>query len=271
MADEQRRRPYSFEEYADILFYYGNARGNVEEACPNIHLGKVCDIKEGGIVLGCKSKADNLKLLSIAKEKLGDSYVIKEVAGINPRVRIVGLSGEYSDEQIRSYLLKGLDSHDHDADRDKDFIIYYQNTRGLRSKTNEIFNSVPQQDYYSLITLTETWLDADINDCEVFPNNYSVYRSDRKFSALNLRKGGGVAVAVRSEYKSSAIDIYVYPPFNQVFIAWPFEGRIKENAAQFCKEFIVTEDLGIHNAPEPATTASVYDFTPAPIPLLLRN
>ncbi|CAH2000653.1 unnamed protein product [Acanthoscelides obtectus] len=80
---------------------------SVDPVEANIHLGKVCDIKEGGIVLGCKSKADNLKLLSIAKEKLGDSYVIKEVAGINPRVRIVGLSGEYSDEQIRSYLLKG--------------------------------------------------------------------------------------------------------------------------------------------------------------------
>ncbi|CAH2011758.1 unnamed protein product [Acanthoscelides obtectus] len=32
MADEQRRRPFSFEEYADILFYYGDARGNAEEA-----------------------------------------------------------------------------------------------------------------------------------------------------------------------------------------------------------------------------------------------
>ncbi|CAH1969168.1 unnamed protein product [Acanthoscelides obtectus] len=32
MADEQRRRPFSFEEYADILFYYGDPRGNAEEA-----------------------------------------------------------------------------------------------------------------------------------------------------------------------------------------------------------------------------------------------
>ncbi|CAH1966706.1 unnamed protein product [Acanthoscelides obtectus] len=32
MAGEQRRRPFSFEEYADILLYYGDARGNAEEA-----------------------------------------------------------------------------------------------------------------------------------------------------------------------------------------------------------------------------------------------
>ncbi|CAH2000545.1 unnamed protein product [Acanthoscelides obtectus] len=157
----------------------------------NIHLGKVCDIKEGGIVLGCKSKADNLKLLSIATEMLGDSYVIKEVAGIHPRVRIVGLTGEYSDEQIRSYLLK--DNPDVFCG---DVECKVLKTYAVK-KNNRIFQSVLQIDRVSYVRVMKAG-------------------SDRKFSAVNLRKGGGVAVAVRSEYKSSAIDIYVYPPFNQV-------------------------------------------------------
>ncbi|CAH1984446.1 unnamed protein product [Acanthoscelides obtectus] len=160
---------------------------SVDPVEANIHLGKVCDIKEGGIVLGYKSKADNLKLLSIAKEKLGDSYVIKEVAGINPRVRIVGLSGEYSDEQIRSYLLKG----------NPDVFCGDVECKVLKTyavkKNNIIFQSVLQIDTVSYVRVMKAG-------------------SDRKFSAVNLRKGGGVAVAVRSEYKSSAIDIYVCVP-----------------------------------------------------------
>nr|CAH7751110.1 unnamed protein product [Callosobruchus chinensis] len=79
---------------------------SVDPVEANLQLGKVRDIKDGGLLVGCKSKADNLKLLSIAKQKLGNSYHIKEVTGINPRVRLVGMTSVYSEEQINSYLLK---------------------------------------------------------------------------------------------------------------------------------------------------------------------
>nr|CAI5848398.1 unnamed protein product [Callosobruchus analis] len=79
---------------------------SVDPVEANLHLGKVRDIKDGGLLVGCKSKADNLKLLSIAKQKLGNSYDIKEVTGINPWIRLVGMSKAYSEEQINSYLLR---------------------------------------------------------------------------------------------------------------------------------------------------------------------
>nr|CAI5855926.1 unnamed protein product [Callosobruchus analis] len=79
---------------------------SVDPVEANLHLGKVRDIKDGGLLVGYKSKADNLKLLSIAKQKLGNSYDIKEVTGINPRIRLVGMRKAYSEEQINSYLLK---------------------------------------------------------------------------------------------------------------------------------------------------------------------
>ncbi|CAH1974045.1 unnamed protein product [Acanthoscelides obtectus] len=43
MAVEQRRRSFSFEEYADILFYYGDARGNAEEARRELKIDSNCE------------------------------------------------------------------------------------------------------------------------------------------------------------------------------------------------------------------------------------
>nr|CAH7724335.1 unnamed protein product [Callosobruchus chinensis] len=40
-----------------------------------------------------------------------------------------------------------------------------------------------------------------------------VYRADRSFSAIGLKKGGGVAVAVRNDFKSSLIDLGLCPSF----------------------------------------------------------
>nr|CAI5848397.1 unnamed protein product [Callosobruchus analis] len=77
-------------------------------------------------------------------------------------------------------------------------------------------HAVWDENYYSLIALSETWLDSDVNDREVFPGNYSVYRSDRNFSAIGLKRGGGVAVAVRNDFKSSSVDLGACPSFNNI-------------------------------------------------------
>lgn len=44
-----------------------------------------------------------------------------------------------------------------------------------------------------VIICTETWLDGDIRDAEIFPSNYKVFRRDRS------RHRGGVAIAVTEE------------------------------------------------------------------------
>lgn len=67
----------------------------------DIHISKVKSVKHGGILVGCSSIEDNSRFKKIAQEKLADSYVIKEVKGIHPRVKIVGLTHRYSSEELQ--------------------------------------------------------------------------------------------------------------------------------------------------------------------------
>nr|CAI5848084.1 unnamed protein product [Callosobruchus analis] len=258
---------------------------------------RTCILVKLDLLVGCKSKADNLKLLSIAKQKLGNSYDIKEVTGINPRIRLVGMSKAYSEEQINSYLLKSnpevfcgdvecrvlktyptkKNNNVYQAEIQLDRISYERAMKGEHLfvgydsciifdavevsrcfKCNEFHHSsVSCQNEISCPvcsgkhevkqckstvkkcsncvklniksdlnvstahavwdkTLSETWLDSDINDREVFPGNYSVYRSDRNFSAIGLKRGGGVAVPVRNDFKSSSVDLGACPSFNNI-------------------------------------------------------
>ena len=73
--------------------------------------------------------------------------------------------------------------------------LYYQNVRGLRTKTNETLSSVSAVNYDYLV-FTETWLTNDIFSNELFPPNYQVYRQDRDYDAFNCTRGGGVLIAV---------------------------------------------------------------------------
>lgn len=46
-----------------------------------------------------------------------------------------------------------------------------------------------------LIAITETWLNEDITNDEVFPSSYSVIRKDR------ATRGGGVALLIKGSIK----------------------------------------------------------------------
>jgi len=64
--------------------------------------------------------------------------------------------------------------------------------------------------------LTETWLNNNINDCELGFDNYSLYRADRNYAIgagvthlyaiSNCNKSGGVAICVRNKL-SKIIDV----------------------------------------------------------------
>lgn len=62
---------------------------------------------------------------------------------------------------------------------------------------------------FQVIGLSETWLSVDVNDAEVFPSCYSVFRADRNFAATGLSRGGGVLLAVENSIKSSVIDVNI--------------------------------------------------------------
>lgn len=79
---------------------------NVNPSQSLVQLAKVRNIKDGGLVVGCKTKDENERFKKLVEDKLSDKYEIKEVTGINPRVRIVGLSARYENEELRDHIMK---------------------------------------------------------------------------------------------------------------------------------------------------------------------
>lgn len=75
------------------------------------------------------------------------------------------------------------------------FKIYYQNFRGLRTKTNDLKIASIICDY-DIIVGSESWLDDNINDSEFISDKFTVYRRDRYSSVMRPKKGGGVFIAV---------------------------------------------------------------------------
>lgn len=74
--------------------------------------------------------------------------------------------------------------------------IYYQNVRGLRSKTNNFRLGLLDSDY-DIVALTETWLNSSINNSELFSNEYVVFRRDRDANLTGMERGGGVIVGIK--------------------------------------------------------------------------
>lgn len=75
---------------------------------------------------------------------------------------------------------------------------YYQNVRGLRTKTSTFFRNL-QLENYDIIALTETWLNDNITDSELFDERYSVWQRIRRYGVTGQSKGGGILLATRRE------------------------------------------------------------------------
>lgn len=94
--------------------------------------------------------------------------------------------------------------------------VFYQNTRGLRTKINIFSNNVIANDY-DIIGLTETWLNQSILSNELFTSRYNVFRRDRVTSQSLKGDGGGSLIAVKNnlpvtyhpELSSDAEDIWI--------------------------------------------------------------
>lgn len=80
-----------------------------------------------------------------------------------------------------------------------DINIYYQNVRGLRTKTSIPLNAVLSENY-DVIVLTETNLNIGINDSEIFDERYLVYRKDRNLTISDKSSGGGVLIAMKRKF-----------------------------------------------------------------------
>lgn len=71
---------------------------------------------------------------------------------------------------------------------------YYQNVRGLRTKTN--IRSSISASAYDLIVFTEHWLNDNFQSSEYFDDSYFVEREDRNIG--NKKWGGGALIAIKN-------------------------------------------------------------------------
>lgn len=76
--------------------------------------------------------------------------------------------------------------------------VYYQNTRGLRTKTHNFYRQLSLENY-DIVILTETWLNSSVLSTELFDDRYIVYRRDRDG---RKKDGGGVLIAVLKKINS---------------------------------------------------------------------
>ncbi|KAJ8940739.1 hypothetical protein NQ318_005490 [Aromia moschata] len=82
----------------------------------------------------------------------------------------------------------------------QEILCAYQNVRGLRTKTHELFCATSQAEF-DVVAFSETWLQDDINNSELFPEDYQVYRSDRRLNLTGQSCGGGVLLAYKNTIK----------------------------------------------------------------------
>ena len=86
------------------------------------------------------------------------------------------------------------------------FRIFYQNTRGLRTKLHNFLTS-SACDTNDVICISESWLNANISDGEVMDNTYMIFRKDRdSYTSIHTR-GGGVFIAVKRNILAEMLPI----------------------------------------------------------------
>ncbi|KAG5878312.1 hypothetical protein JTB14_025362 [Gonioctena quinquepunctata] len=79
---------------------------HVDPTPSDFQLAFVKNTNDDGTLIGCKSKDGNTFLENMVQQKLSDSYVIRQVGGVNPRVQLVGLSDHYTSDTLQNLPFK---------------------------------------------------------------------------------------------------------------------------------------------------------------------
>lgn len=107
-------------------------------------------------------------------------------------------------------------------------VLYYQNVRGLNSKTNLLLPLISLL-IYDIICFTETWLTDGFNSSEIFPSDkYSVYRKDRNRGLTGKDSGGGVLIAIKNKKHLNVQRLYSFerPELEMVWLRIGYETPI---------------------------------------------
>ena len=76
----------------------------IDPATTGIGLAKVRHVRNGGVLIGCSSDNDLQKFRNLAREKLSEKYDVKSIRGINPRIRVTGISELHSEATLLYYV-----------------------------------------------------------------------------------------------------------------------------------------------------------------------
>lgn len=79
---------------------------NINVNRPDININKIKHIKDGGLVVSCQTTEEISKFKKIVEEKMSTNYDIREVRGLHPRVRIVGLSEKFNVDALENLIRK---------------------------------------------------------------------------------------------------------------------------------------------------------------------
>lgn len=93
--------------------------------------------------------------------------------------------------------------------------IYYQNVRGLRTKTN--IRATISASGYDLIVFTEHWLNDNFHNSEYFDDSYFVERVDR--NRTDKKWGGGALIAIKNHISYvRRLDLERELPFENIWV-----------------------------------------------------
>nr|XP_029713615.1 uncharacterized protein LOC115257802 [Aedes albopictus] len=92
-----------------------------------------------------------------------------------------------------------------DNNQKTNFLVYYQNVRGLRTKIVKLRLLLTSCDY-DVLVFTETWLTKEISSAEISPD-YTLFRCDRSELTSEHTRGGGVLIAVKNHLHCEVMQI----------------------------------------------------------------
>lgn len=79
---------------------------SINVSSSDININRIKHIKDGGLVVGCKTTEEVSKFKDIIEQKMSSGYDIREVKGLHPRVRIVGLSQTLNTDTLLKLVRK---------------------------------------------------------------------------------------------------------------------------------------------------------------------
>lgn len=87
---------------------------NLKPAALEVGITQIKDIKEGGVVIKCKTKDEQEKIKKAAEKKLTKNYQITAPDLKNPCIKVVDIDEKYENEDLLNYIIKQNTYLNHD-------------------------------------------------------------------------------------------------------------------------------------------------------------